>query len=1332
TANVSDDRYVRSVEAFWREDGSETFTSAKMTSVDGEYTVSLPTQNALTTIEYYLIASDGVNEAKTETFSVEVDQTDVQGPVITSVTPKNKANLGETTTTNITVNFSDDSAVNFAELSVNGEVIESSLSETTVEAVDVTIAEENTATVTLRDEHGNETTYEWTFKASISTLEHYYGQIHAHSNLSDGYGTPEEAYTYANEVANLDFFALTDHSNWFDNDTQASLADGSASSEWQTGLAEADKANVPGEYTAIYGYEMTWSGSTGGYGHINTFNTPGFETRTNKAMNLPTYYDAIAEYGDSVSQLNHPGKTFGDFVDFGYYTAAADAVVNLVEVGNGEGPVHGTGYFPSYDYYTRALDKGWHVAPTNNQDNHKGNWGTSNTARTVVIAEENTRDGLYEAMQANRVYATEDSNLKIDYTLNGEVMGTQLAQTDTVNIKVAVTDPDGEAIGKVSIITDGGYVAATKYFDSSTATWEFELPAQFSYYYVRVDQPDKDVAVTAPVWVGEKENVGLSSVSVDNEKVIKGDTFEAKTTITNNSELPLTDLTVEWFVGSVEGEPVASTLVPVVEAGKMVDVKAEFLAEAVGTMTVYARVNLNGKYHTASKQISVVNVSDVTQVLVDGSKYNQYVTGNYAGKIENFKDLMSKRDVLVKVTQPATEITAEVLENMSVLIITDPEGTGGSSYEKANYSAEEIAVITQYVENGGNIIVTTRADYKDASGEYSNSAQLNPLLEAIGTSLRVNDDQVQDMENYNNQTYRLSFNNFVEDPFGLTNGLSDKDNYTFYSGASVIVDTEATKAETTATCLVKGHATTESMNMDSADDHVAVEKGNVCALAAQELDNGAKVVVAGTTFFSDYEIADDVTANQLLTNNIMRWVAPEKEAPLISIANFRVHPEGIRFSVEGYVTSQSSAVEPKNGFFDTIHIQDETGGLTVFGVSDREFKVGQKVRVTGYSDVYDGDIEISILDETKDIEILDATLNPVEPTVLSTAETMNYKHNGGLLVTTVGTVTRIEGQSLYVNDGTGEARIFLDGYIGDGIDESSKGKWDETIQVGSLVQATGIASHDVEGARIRIRNTQEIVNLTAEVDKVPAETLAAALGEYLKANGRFELMDEIAKIAELVEQLSAATTQTEVDAIVTELETIKDAVITAYETYSGVVDELTQAMLAALKQLPDYVAHPQFADHEVVVALVALVEQVQAEASIETTTTQLATYATDVAILINSLPELTDGEPQPEVDQPAAEGFGPEGDVTPELEATPEDTTTPDAQVDQPAVEGFGPEGDVTPEVDAGATTTGTPSTDETQPEQLPTTGQAVVELMAIGATLAAGGVTVYRRRKND
>ena len=91
------------------------------------------------------------------------------------------------------------------------------------------------------------------------------------------------------------------------------MGDGSASEDWQLGLATADKYNKDGEFTAIYGYEMTWSGSTGGYGHINTFNTPGFETRTNKNMNLKNYYETLKQFPESLSQLNHPGKTFGNF-----------------------------------------------------------------------------------------------------------------------------------------------------------------------------------------------------------------------------------------------------------------------------------------------------------------------------------------------------------------------------------------------------------------------------------------------------------------------------------------------------------------------------------------------------------------------------------------------------------------------------------------------------------------------------------------------------------------------------------------------------------------------------------------------------------------------------------------------------------------------------------------------------------------------------------------------------------------------------------------------------------------------------------------------------------
>lgn len=1304
SATVTDDRVVRNVFAYWREIGSETFTSQTMTFIDGMYQAELPTQAIVTAIEYYIVATDGTNEEQTQTYTVTIDTTDVQGPIITNTTPRNKSNIGAVETTDVTVTFSDDSTVVRGTMSINGNIVDAVLTDTTFTATNVAVATENVVEVILEDEYGNTTTYEWTFKASESTFEHYYGQLHAHSNLSDGAGTPDEAFAYADEVANLDFFALTDHSNWFDNDTSASLADGSMSKDWQTGHNTADEANRPGEYTAIYGYEMTWSGSTGGYGHINTFNTPGFETRANKSMDLQTYYATIADYEASVNQLNHPGKTFGDFVDFGYYTAAADEVVNLVEVGNGEGPIRGTGYFPSYDYYTRALDKGWHVSPSNNQDNHKGNWGTSNTARTVVIAEENTREGLYEAMSANRVYASEDSNLQIDYTLNGEVMGTQLPAVDTVEIKVALSDPDNETIGKVSIITDGGYVAASKYIDGNSGTWEVELPAQFSYYYVRVDQGDKDIAVTSPVWVGEKENVSISSIKTESDQVVKGDTFNATATITNNSDQPLSDLTVEWYIDNVEGTPVATSTIDTVVAGKMVDITQSFETDSVGSMTIYARVEMNGKYHTTSKKMTVVNASDVTQIFVDGSKYNQYVTGNYAGKIENFKTIMSDRNVLVKIGEPGSTLTDEMLTNMSALIITDPEGTGSSDYgtQPANYSNEELAVIARYVENGGNIIVTTRADYKDASGEYSNSAQLNPLLEAIGTTLRVNDDQVQDDVTNSGSTYRLAFNQFVEDPYGLTKNLTSADNYTFYSGASVLVNESGTKTNDQAVCLVQGHETTASVNTDKADDHVAVETGNVCAIGAQQLANGSKVIVAGTTFFSDFEISNDVdnvTANAMLTTNIMNWLAPEKEAPLISIANFRVHPEGIRFTVEGYVTSQSSAVEPKNGFFDTIHIQDETGGLTVFGISERELQVGQKVRITGYSDVYDGDIEISITDEAKDVIILDADPLVIEPAVLSTVETMNYKHNGGQLVQTQGIVTRIEGQSLYLNDGSGESRVFLDGYIGNGIDESSKGKWDTRIEVGSYVQASGIASHDVEGARIRVRNTQEIIYMP--VNKIEMQGIMDELLAYIQANGRYEFMETyVSTIQRLKNELLETTDETTLINIQTEIESIINEVTQSVETYYVTVDELVDVMEQAHELLPIYLEHPELATHETVVALDVKVAEVKSDANEQTTTTQLGTYALDVATLVQALPSINENNP-------ATPGFGPDGDVTPELEV--EITQTP-----------------------GGSTSTGPSTNDGNSTEKLPSTGQVALELFTLGSTLAIGGVIVTRRRKQQ
>ena len=139
-----------------------------------------------------------------------------------------------------------------------------------------------------------------------SGYHYYFGQFHSHTSLSDGTGTPDEAYAFARDIGKADFFAITDHSHYFDHDL-----DCTESSEWADLKRASDKFSVEGKFIAIAGFEMSFSSATTGRGHINTFNTSWFETKNNPAMDLPGYYEKIKTYPESILQWNHPGHFSG-------------------------------------------------------------------------------------------------------------------------------------------------------------------------------------------------------------------------------------------------------------------------------------------------------------------------------------------------------------------------------------------------------------------------------------------------------------------------------------------------------------------------------------------------------------------------------------------------------------------------------------------------------------------------------------------------------------------------------------------------------------------------------------------------------------------------------------------------------------------------------------------------------------------------------------------------------------------------------------------------------------------------------------------------------------
>lgn len=381
----------------------------------------------------------------------------------------------------------------------------------------------------------------------------FFGQLHSHTSYSDGAGTAAEAFQHAydnREAYNIDFLAVTDHSNSFDNADTCDITDGSKSTEWVEGKGLAREATTD-DFVGLFGYEMTWSN---GLGHMNTFNTSGFQSRTQADYStyntaLQNYYAALKRVGGSISQFNHPGNTFGDFSDFAHYDEEIDQLITMIEVGNGEGAIGSSGYFPSYEYYTRALDKGWHVAPTNNPDNHKGGWGTANTGRDVVLVDELTEEAIYDAMRNYRMYATEDLNLSIYYTFDGQIMGTILDRESypagtKAAIRVELSDADtvaglgdaGEAT--VQVIVNGGKVLEEKKAACAT-TVEFSVPADYSYYYIKVTQADGDIAVTAPVWVGKVEAVGITALSAASDLTVTGQEQRFTLELYNNEKKPL-------------------------------------------------------------------------------------------------------------------------------------------------------------------------------------------------------------------------------------------------------------------------------------------------------------------------------------------------------------------------------------------------------------------------------------------------------------------------------------------------------------------------------------------------------------------------------------------------------------------------------------------------------------------------------------------------------------------------------------------------------------------------------------------------------------------------
>lgn len=367
----------------------------------------------------------------------------------------------------------------------------------------------------------------------------YFGNLHSQTNHSDGGGnvstcsssqpaqtgpySPADAFPYA-KTAGLDFLMTSEHNHYFDGSsgTNASASPTTVHNLYQTGLSTATSFNSanPG-FLALYG--MEWGVISNG-GHMNIFNSNellGWETNSSGQLladtltpksDYATIYALMKSRG-WIGQFNHP-DTAGQFVIGGTslaYSADGDEVMVLAEVLNTSAFSNNTtetetGRSSFEGAFNIFLERGFHVAPASNQDNHCANWGKSYTNRTGVLLPTGTTlntANFLAALKARRTFATMDKTSQIILTANGHIMGENFQNSGSLALTVNFASTGGRTVSTVNIYegVPGRNGTATVLASASSATLTPAIGKH--YYYAKITQNDGNILWSAPVWVDQ-------------------------------------------------------------------------------------------------------------------------------------------------------------------------------------------------------------------------------------------------------------------------------------------------------------------------------------------------------------------------------------------------------------------------------------------------------------------------------------------------------------------------------------------------------------------------------------------------------------------------------------------------------------------------------------------------------------------------------------------------------------------------------------------------------------------------------------------------------------
>jgi hypothetical protein len=336
-----------------------------------------------------------------------------------------------------------------------------------------------------------------------------WGDLHGHSQLSDGTGTPEDYFGYARDVAALDVAALTDHDHWGMRflDQNPDL--------WSRIEDAARQLDEPGRFVALAGYE--WTNWLQGHRHVLFFEDgAAILSSLDPRYESPTLlWKALA--GRSALTVAHhsaggPVSTDWDFVP----PPSIEPVTEVVSVhGSSEasdtpGQIYGA--VPG-NFVRDALRRGLQFGFVGSGDSHDGHPGLVHLAApsgglAAIFSEEKTRAGVLGALRARRTYATNGPRIWLRTWLDEQEMGALLTPSDATENELRFVVAGTGPLSRVDVIRSGEIVSVVPGEGRRELSETLSLPSlrPGEYVYVRVVQEDGGAAWSSPVYVTSRSS----------------------------------------------------------------------------------------------------------------------------------------------------------------------------------------------------------------------------------------------------------------------------------------------------------------------------------------------------------------------------------------------------------------------------------------------------------------------------------------------------------------------------------------------------------------------------------------------------------------------------------------------------------------------------------------------------------------------------------------------------------------------------------------------------------------------------------------------------------